>query len=121
MTTKVFVAVVLALFASPVSAAEDMLIWGVGSVSCAKYAKIFKDAPDRTKGILIDWAQGYMSGLNSGLLSANKPTRNLSGEPENLASVVMAGCDQRPLALVVNIVQTYFDYLPLSNYRKPNQ
>lgn len=120
-TVFVAIAITVVQFALSVRAAEDLMIWGLGGASCAKYAKVFKENPDRAQEALIDWAQGFMSGLNVGLQNANMPTRNLSGSTENLANMVMAGCDQRPLALVLDLVRVYFEHLPLSNYRKPAQ
>jgi len=40
---------------------------GVGATSCGKYAEMYRMNPRNADDLYISWAQGYISGVNSGM------------------------------------------------------
>lgn len=73
----------------------DMM--GIGTRTCGEFAKDYKNNLEYEKAY-FSWAEGYLSGLNFGLLAVHKPVRNLGGKPlDEQMAFVRRYCDQHPL------------------------
>jgi hypothetical protein len=82
---------------------------GVGTSSCAEFGIHYKKNPKLADLVYGEWAQGFMSGMNTQLLSDGKPARNI---PAGDNGQIRQLCDQRPSATYFEVVRNYFATLP---------
>jgi hypothetical protein len=93
------------------AAASEIAFMGVGVSTCAQFAKDVRADPETIEGIYFTWAQAYMSGINSVLMSEKKYAHNLAAKSvETQKDFIRRFCDQRPLVpyhwAVMNLVRT---------------
>lgn len=104
---------VLMLALSPsLSLAADSQLMGIGTNSCAQFAQDLK-ADTSLEFTYFSWAQGYMSGMNVTLGSANASTKNLNARDvtDQMASI-RAYCDSHPLQIYGRAAQDLYNSLP---------
>lgn len=90
---------------------------GAGSLTCAKFAELYRQAPEDAEAIFFQWAQGFMSGLNAAGLIHDTAFHDLSAKTlEAQQSELRAYCDKHPLANYVVAVGTLFQTLPLKQH-----
>jgi hypothetical protein len=107
--TALFLAVLLAPctgFAYPVH--------GVGSASCAEFARMYQGDPDNAELIFFSWAQGFMSGLNMAAMASQKPTRELAGVTVDQKRALRAYCANNPLKNYMDGVIEFYGKLHFS-------
>ena len=72
-------------------------IQGLGAQACASFASNFKKNP-MMEAFYFTWAQGYMSGLNMGLLAIGNEMTDLSDfDIDRQQSFIRRFCDRHPL------------------------
>jgi len=86
--TRAIIVALLALTCGQ-TALADAVVRGVGTQSCAEFAKAYKGDPKYAELVYLSWAQGLMSGLNIQLSFENKPKRwsRFAGQAGGLAKV----------------------------------
>jgi hypothetical protein len=92
---------------------EQGVIVGVGTQSCAEFAKDYQANPKTAEAIYFAWAQGFMSGLNirNGVLKI--PRRDINAWPyDRQQRNIRQFCDQRPLSSYFDAAQGLFQALP---------
>jgi hypothetical protein len=72
-------------------------VHGVGSVSCAEFAKMYQGDPDNAELVFFSWAQGFMSGLNMAAMASQKQTRDLAGIAVDQKRALRSYCANNPL------------------------
>lgn len=94
-----WLAVALAVFTTPVVAGEqEVAMIGVGTSTCAQFAQLYRTDPARTDEIFLQWAHGFLSGMNAGFLTQGKQTFNiLSVSISDQQFFFRQYCDQHPL------------------------
>jgi hypothetical protein len=101
------VAVSLFLLIAP-GAGMAAPIQGLGAQACASFASNFKQNPMMEK-FYFTWAQGYMSGLNMGLLAiGNEMTDLRNFDIDRQQSFIRRFCDQHPLRDYTDAVDDLF-------------
>lgn len=95
---------------------------GVGSVPCSKYLE-FTDATNNT--VIATWVHGYATALNVMRTVAGAPTYDvtvLAKKVDQIAGVVYARCQQKPLENVSLVVLEIVTALPVdaASNRKPS-
>jgi hypothetical protein len=86
---------------------------GAGTSSCAEFAKLYRQNPEATESYFFFWAQGFLSGLNLGLLAAKRPLHDLAAWSFNDQKArIRQFCDQRPLLTYNHAVLDLFTALP---------
>jgi hypothetical protein len=86
------------LLSLPAYADDGVLIRGMGATSCGKYLESIHNDPDgQLERRFIQWAEGYMSGMNT--LGAGKTDsyRDLGGDLEAHGAYLRRYCEQHPL------------------------
>jgi hypothetical protein len=68
---------------------------GVGATSCGKYAETYRMNPRNADDLYISWAQGYISGVNSGMDAYFDLGSKTSDE---MLRFLRKYCDDHPLA-----------------------
>src|SRR4051794_38792228 len=88
------------------SSARAELAWmGAGTATCAKYAEVYRQSPDSIEDIFFAWAQGFMSGMNSGPLQNNGTSQDLASIPTPEQHRLLQGyCNAHPLASYLDAV-----------------
>ena len=78
MRGLVLALVLVGLVAAPAGAQQEYSIMGMGASSCAKFGETYRMNPSMAEVIYFSWAQGYLSGLNTGLSAMTRKTVNLN-------------------------------------------
>jgi hypothetical protein len=86
---------------------------GVGSVSCAEFAKMYQGDPDNAELVFFSWAQGFMSGLNMAAMAGEKTTRDLAGAGADQKRALRGFCANNPLKNYMDGVIEFYGKLPL--------
>jgi hypothetical protein len=89
-------------------------IHGLGSLSCAEFAKMYRDDPSTTELYFFSWAQGFMSGMNMGALATKNTTRDLAGITADQQRALRTYCANNPLKNYMDGVIEYYGKLPVS-------
>jgi hypothetical protein len=108
---KVLIIVVL-LLPMVGEAADGFAAMGVGTRTCAEFAKDYQQTPTASEQFYFTWAQGFMSAHNS--LVAGKQMANLNPPVYDLGTQmahIRRFCDQRPLASYMEAVMELIDVL----------
>jgi hypothetical protein len=90
--------------------------YGVGTHSCAEFAKLYTSNPSVAEDIFFTWAQGFMSGLNASSWAEIGTYRSIEGTPSEMAALkirVRSYCDVHPLAQYVSAVLDVYNSLPI--------
>ena len=92
----------LFLLIAPDAAMAKSLLAGAGAFPCAEFSDQYKENPRKVEGVYFTWAQGFMSGLNSGLLASSDieaPYLHPNDfDTEDQQRHIRHYCDQHPLA-----------------------
>jgi hypothetical protein len=84
---------------------------GVGTATCAEFARFYRDDP--TELVFVTWAQGFMTGWNFAARTLGGKERNLSATGiESQEFVIRSHCDKHPLQLYVQAVMALYFSLP---------
>lgn len=86
---------------------------GMGLSTCGEFAQNYRRDSKLTELVYVQWAAGFLSGMNMQLAALNKPGRNI--DYNGLPARLREGCDRRPLAAVIDVLLDYFN--PLSEAR----
>jgi len=89
-------------------------VHGVGTSSCAEFAKMYQGDPEISERVFFSWAQGFMSGLNLGAKANNKQMRDLAGIVDDQKRALRAYCANNPLKSYMDAVIGYYAQLPVS-------
>ena len=90
--------------------AKDLIAgMGVGYMTCTQFANFYKDDAEGVETEFLDWAEGFMSGVNFGNFTDEHA---VPGKTVNLATMELKEqkaflrryCDQHPLAQYVDAV-----------------
>jgi hypothetical protein len=49
---------------------------GIGASSCGEFSEMYRSDPNQAEFMFFSWAQGFMSGLNTGTFNTDKGTAN---------------------------------------------
>ena len=120
--TGAICAAVSLLSVSSASVAQTALTMGAGESTCAEFGQHYQRAVD-IEGTYFDWAQGYMSGMNTMFALLKRPTRDLHAMPTSEQMTALRHyCDDHPLeeyeAAVVSLYYSLPD-VPVPNATKP--
>ena len=90
------------LMAPDAAAAEKATaVAGAGGTTCAVFASRYKENIEKVENVYFTWAQGFMSGLNTGLIASHSETPDLHPndfDTEDQQRYIRHYCDQHPLA-----------------------
>lgn len=119
---RVVAVIILSVLSVRIAAAQDTapqnkdsaIVMGLGASSCADFAQAYRNDATTTMRLYLDWAQGFMSGVNVLHAANRRPTHNLNLRPiSEQQDILRALCDQKPQALFVDAVQElYFRLSP---------
>ncbi|MFC4526358.1 hypothetical protein ISN76_13200 [Dyella halodurans] len=88
---------------------DELVIVGVGTLSCGKYVSL---SPDKTYAdMFISWSQGYLSARNDSEQSRNRPMRALP-DGETIKIYLDKYCRDHPLSYPFLGVNQMFGELP---------
>ena len=107
-----FAAIFLIAACGTAYAEEERAIVGLGTFSCAEFAKDYRDNPETADGFYRTWVQGFLSGQNAKALIEDTPRRNIPS-PADIGKAIRHLCDNRPLAPVFLIANEFYKTLPL--------
>ena len=79
---------------------------GVGATSCGKYAEMYRMNPRNADDLYISWAQGYISGVNSGMDAYFDLGSKTSDE---MLRFLRKYCDDHPLKNFHEAVEELFE------------
>lgn len=79
-------------------------VQGLGATSCAEFAKMYQSNPKTIEDIYFAWAQGFMSGMNMGLMANKQEPRELAGETRDQAQIIRTFCADNPLKTYMDAV-----------------
>ncbi|MGY0574038.1 hypothetical protein ACTGJ9_025660 [Bradyrhizobium sp. RDM12] len=79
-------------------------VQGLGATSCAEFAKMYQSDPKNMELYFFTWAQGYMSGLNMGLLANKQEAKELGAETNDQALALRTYCADNPLKTYMDAV-----------------
>lgn len=111
---RALVAMMAALFAiTPHQARAGFAGMGMGTATCAEYAQEYRKAPKQIEMLFFSWAQGYLSGINTGHIADHKPTADLASiSTDDQESRIRSYCDQHPLLTYAQAVLVLYYSLP---------
>jgi hypothetical protein len=105
----------------PTAKSAEAAARGLGTLTCAKFAQVYRDDPDRADLLFGSWAQGFMSGRNVTLMRDKNVYRDLASETadeENLG--IRQYCDAHPLVTFLQAVEIHFLTLPIKSVPQSN-
>lgn len=88
-------------------------VHGLGSSSCAEFAKMYQGDPEYTDRLFFSWAQGFMSGLNMAALANQTRPRDLAGITADQMQELRTYCADNPLKNYMDGVIRYYSKLPV--------
>jgi hypothetical protein len=97
------------------SNAEEYALMGLGANSCGKFVELYRLDPAHTEDGFVNWAQGFLSGMNMAALLNSGMSKNLKMPIENYGRALRRYCDQHPLGEVVNGIMEFYKSLPENN------
>lgn len=100
------------VFCTTAIADNQIVMRGLGASSCAEFGIHYKKNAKLAHLVYGEWAQGFMSGMNTQLLSDGKPAREIPAQDDVQALQLRQLCDQRPSATYFEVVRDYFNTLP---------
>lgn len=91
---------------------KDYAVWGLGSISCAEFGKMYGGDPDYAEKMYFSWAQGFMSALNvtritKGLKSVNLALWDIERDQQHIRNY----CADQPLKDYLDAVVELFGEL----------
>jgi hypothetical protein len=105
-----FYVLALIVFAPSISIADEQgQSYGLGSNSCAEFARSYAADPSVTDDLYFTWAQGFMSGLNLSAIAYKVPYRKIDGSNMLGQKIqIRSYCDAHPLvAYAVAVFDLY--------------
>jgi hypothetical protein len=112
------IALALGIVVQPASSRADFAYSGVGAISCGKIAQGYQRNPTQTEGIMMSWAQGFMSGMNANLPPGQY--RDLQAMTlEEQERGLRGYCDEHPMAEFVKAAIDLYGKLPMKKYTPP--
>jgi len=114
------VTLALAILIQPTSSKADYAYAGMGATACGKIAQEYRQNPTAIEGLMMTWAQGFMSGENLSISPRSTQYRDLAAlsvdaQKESLRNY----CDEHPMAEFVKAVLDLYFKLPLKKYTPP--
>lgn len=94
------------------SSAEEFAVMGLGANSCGRFVELYRLDPTRTEDGYINWAQGFLSGMNMAALLNSGMSKNLKMPVENYGRALRRYCDQHPLGEVMEGMLEFYRSLP---------
>jgi hypothetical protein len=92
---------------------EEMLVRGVGTTTCAEFAKMVRNDPKNVERVFGSWAQGFMSGWNFALLEQSFYRDIGSESVEQTDFSIRQYCDTHPSATYTEAVMNVFSKMPM--------
>jgi hypothetical protein len=116
---KLIWSIALALLIQPTSSKADYGAYaGVGATSCGKIAQEYQRNPTTMEGLMMTWAQGFMSGEN--LSPGSTQYRDLQAMTiEAQEQSLRRYCDEHPMAEFIKGVMDLYLKLPLKKHPPP--
>jgi hypothetical protein len=114
------IALALAVLMQPTSSRADFAYAGVGATSCGKLSQDYQRNPTQTEGLMMTWAQGFMSGANASEIKHGGNYRDLQAmtieaQQESLRNY----CDEHPMAEFVKAAIDLWNRLPWTKFTSP--
>jgi hypothetical protein len=114
------IALALAILIQPTSSRADYAFAGLGATACGKIAQDYQRNPTGIEGLMMTWAQGFMSGANIEELQNGRyrdlQAMTIEAQEQSLRNY----CDQHPMAEFVKAVFDLYFKLPLKKYTPPS-
>ena len=95
--------------------AKEMATMGWGTVTCTAFANMYRGDPKLVEEHLFDWAQGFMSGINSALIGDSGLSKNLNSMSiDQQKRAIRAYCNDHPLANYIDAIWDLFNRFSLN-------
>ena len=115
---RIYLVIAALVLCAPNANAKDFGEMGLGLAPCAQFAKMYAMNPTRAEDMFLDWAQGFMSGMNMGALIAGKPSKNMASiSVQEQEELIRQYCNKHPLAEYGQAVMSVFIRFPFSSSR----
>jgi hypothetical protein len=76
---SVALALALGILIQPTSSRADYYYAGVGATSCGKLIQDYKQNPTTVEGAMMNWSQGFLSGVNASEMLHARQYRDMQG------------------------------------------
>ncbi|HTZ67021.1 MAG TPA: hypothetical protein VMB83_06075 [Roseiarcus sp.] len=107
---------VIAITAIDFPAAANAQGYGLGTRSCAEFAKSYASNPAVTEEFYFTWAQGFTSGVNASTWAETGTYRDIKGTLADMAAQklrIRSYCNSHPLAQYPMAIMDLFNSLPI--------
>ncbi len=122
------IATAFSLSLTAVALSDTIVIAGFGTYSCGQFAEMYRQNPQITERIFVQWALGHMSGLNAYLLLSGSPMREDGTDlrkwsEDEQRRMIRAYCDSHPLQPYWEAVEQIYEDMRrdqrLPDWRRP--
>ena len=118
MKSRALVVVATLIMNAQAMAADSGQLAGAGTITCTEFITAYGANPEAAESQFYNWAQGYMSGFNLGIISMLDEKgpyafRDLTGDLEKNQLRIRNYCVTHPTAYYFHAVLDLFDSLPL--------
>jgi hypothetical protein len=114
------IAFAVGVLIQPTSSRADFLYAGVGAISCGKLIQDYARIPTQTEGLMITWAQGFMTGANALEIKHSGHYRDLEAMTiEDQQERLRNYCDEHPMAEFVKAAIDLWNKLPWKKVNPP--
>ena len=89
---------------------------GVGGLSCAKFAEMYRANPDHTDNVFGSWTQGYITGVNRArgdVVYFDMGAKTF----EEMLQFLHKYCDDHPSGNFFDAAQELLESLPIRQYK----
>ena len=89
---------------------------GVGGLSCAKFAEMYRANPDSTNNVFGSWTQGYITGVNRArgdVVYFDMGAKTF----QEMLQFLHKYCDDHPLQNFFDAAQELLESLPIRKYK----
>jgi len=94
---------------------KEIAAMGWGTITCTAFANMYRDDPKVAEEHSVNWAQGFMSGLNFANLGNNGFSMNLhSKSTDQQQRAIRAYCNDHPIADYIDAVLDLYTHLDLN-------
>jgi hypothetical protein len=113
-------ALALAVLIQPTGSKADYAYAGMGATACGKIAQDYQRNPKEIEGLMMTWAQGFMSGANASETKHSGHHRDLQAMTiEAQQESLRTYCDEHPMAEFVKAAIDLWNKLPWTKLTPP--
>jgi hypothetical protein len=114
------IALAFGILIQPTGSRAEYAYTGVGAASCSRLSQDYRINPRSIEAAMMDWAQGFMSGVNISDLRDGQYRDLQAMTVEDQKASLRDYCEEHPMAEFAKAVLDLYGKLPQKKYTPPS-